>query len=228
MKVELIFITTYKEKPLCLNLTFITATCLRTNMKAIIMLSLLVLAGCAQEAVKMDTEGLEVATFAGGCFWCVESAFDKLPDVEEAVSGYTGGDVENPTYEQVSAGKTGHFEAVQVLYDPNKVTYRELVEHFFRQIDPTDDGGQFADRGSQYRTAIFYHNEEQKKIAEEVIMEIDESGRFDEPVVTEVRPAEDFYVAESYHQDYAKKNPFRYKTYKKLSGREGFIDENWK
>jgi peptide methionine sulfoxide reductase msrA/msrB len=170
---------------------------------------------------------LEKATFAGGCFWCSEYAFEKVEGVWEAVSGYTGGDVEEPTYEQVSSGRTGHFEAVQVYYDPERVTFEELLDVYWKHINPTDPDGQFADRGSQYRTAIFYHNEEQKRIAEKSKKELDESGKFDEPIVTEILPFVEFYPAEEYHQDYYKKQAVRFNAYKKLSGREQFIEETW-
>ncbi|MEN3186693.1 MAG: peptide-methionine (S)-S-oxide reductase MsrA [Atribacterota bacterium] len=175
-------------------------------------------------------EGLErreKATFAGGCFWCIESVFDKVPGVVEAVSGYTGGNKENPTYEEVCSGKTGHVEAVQVTYDPAKVTYQELLNIFWQNIDPTDPGGQFVDRGSQYRTAIFYHNEEQRILAEQSKKALEESGRFGKPIVTEIRPATTFYRAEEYHQDYYKKCPVRYELYRSHSGRDQFKEKYW-
>lgn len=170
---------------------------------------------------------LKQATFAGGCFWCSEYAFEKVEGVVEAVSGYTGGYVENPKYEQVCSGKTGHYEAVRVYYDPEKVTFEDLMNVYWRHIDPTDPYGQFADKGSQYKTAIFYHNEEQKRIAEKSKKELDESGKFDEPIVTEILPLINFYPAEEYHQDYYKKQSDRFNIYKKLSGREQFIKETW-
>ncbi len=168
------------------------------------------------------------ATFAGGCFWCMEKPFEHLKGVKEVISGYTGGRKENPTYKEVSSGTTGHLEAVEVIYDPTAVTYRELLEVFWRQIDPTDPEGQFVDRGSQYRTAIFYHSEEQKALAEESKRIMDASGIFDKPVVTEILPAGKFYLAEDYHQDYYKKNPLRYKFYRYGSGRDQFLDRVWK
>ncbi len=177
---------------------------------------------------EVDLDGQEVATFAGGCFWCIEAAFEAQEGVVEAVSGYTGGTVPNPTYQEVCSGRTGHYEAVQVYYEPDIISYRELVEIFWRSIDPTDAGGQFADKGSQYKTAIFYHNEEQKLEAEKSKRELEDSGIFEESIVTEILPAEEFYEAEEYHQDYYKKNVLRYNSYKKLSGREGFIEETWK
>lgn len=167
------------------------------------------------------------ATFAGGCFWCVEADFEKVEGVLEAVSGYTGGHVPEPTYEQVSAGTTGHVEAVQVIYDPGIVSYEELLDVFWRHVDPTDDGGQFVDRGSQYKTAIFYHNEEQKKIAEGSKKALNESGRFDKPVVTPIIEAAPFYRAEEYHQDYHQTHGIRYKLYRWNSGRDSFIERVW-
>lgn len=170
----------------------------------------------------------ELATFAGGCFWCMVEPFDTRPGIVEVVSGYTGGDVPNPTYEQVCTNTTGHLEAVQITFDPTKMSYEELVNTFWQQIDPTDPGGQFNDRGESYQTAIFYHNEEQKTIAESSKRQLDESGKFNKPVVTEIRPAKDFYVAEEGHQDYYKKQSFHYRLYKKGSGREDFINDTWK
>jgi peptide methionine sulfoxide reductase msrA/msrB len=169
----------------------------------------------------------EKATFAGGCFWCMEPPFEKLDGVTEVISGYTGGDKANPTYEEVSAGKTGHAEAVQIAYDPSKVSYSKLLEVFWRQIDPTDGGGQFVDRGRQYRSAIFYHNEEQKRLAERSKEELQKSGRFSKPIVTEIIKASIFYKAEEYHQDYYKKNPVRYKFYRFNSGRDQFLKKAW-
>jgi len=177
--------------------------------------------------MKTESKNLKTATFAGGCFWCVESDFEKVSGVVEAISGYTGGQKPNPTYQEVSAGGTGHAEAVQVVYDPAKITYKELLDVFWRQVDPTDDGGQFVDRGSQYRTAIFYHDEEQKRIAEESKAQLEKSGRFSQPVVTEIVPLTEFYPAEDYHQDYYSKNPLRYKFYRYGSGRDQFIESTW-
>ena len=169
----------------------------------------------------------KTATFAGGCFWCVESDFEKVDGVIEAVSGYTGGDEPNPTYKQVSAGGTGHTEAIQVTYDPDKITYKELLDVLWRHMDPTDAGGQFVDRGSQYRPAIFYHDEEQKRIAEESRAELEKSGRFSKPIATEIVPLTKFYPAEEYHQDYYSKNPLRYKMYRYGSGRDQFLESKW-
>lgn len=174
-----------------------------------------------------NTGEKEIAIFAGGCFWCMEPPFEKIEGVYEVVSGYTGGDTENPSYDEVSSGTTGHIEAVTIEYDPTMVTYEELLQVFWRQINPTDDGGQFVDRGEQYTSAIFYQNEEEKLLAEESLKELEETGRFDEPIVTPIRPAETFYVAEEYHQDYYQKNSFRYEYYRSRSGRDEFLDKAW-
>ncbi|TKD66425.1 peptide-methionine (R)-S-oxide reductase MsrB [Pseudalkalibacillus hwajinpoensis] len=168
-----------------------------------------------------------VATFAGGCFWCMEPPFEKLDGVSEVVSGYIGGDTENPSYKEVSRGGTGHVEAVQVYYDPSVVSYETLLDVFWRQIDPTDDGGQFVDRGDQYLSAIFYHNEEQQQAAIESKKEIQNSDRFEKPIVTPIEKATTFYVAEEYHQNYYKENELRYKFYRKNSGRDQFLDKYW-
>jgi len=170
---------------------------------------------------------LKTATFAGGCFWCVESDFEKIDGVVEAVSGYTGGQRENPTYKEVSAGGTGHTEAVQVIYDPAKVTYRQLLDVFWRLMDPTDPDGSFVDRGSQYRSGIFYHDDEQQRMAQESKMVLEKSGRFKRPIVTEITELTHFYPAEGYHQDYYKKNPLRYKYYRSGSGRDKFLKKAW-
>ncbi len=191
----------------------------------------LVLFGVSSAAAGENKMGEEKrraeATFAGGCFWCMEPPFEKLNGVTEVVSGYTGGDVENPTYEEVAAGRTAHAEAVRIHYDPEKISYEELLEVFWRNIDPTDPGGQFVDRGRQYRSAIFYHNEEQKKMAEKSKEQLEKSGRFSEPIATEIVPAGPFYRAEEYHQDYYEKSPVRYKFYRWGSGRDQFLDEKW-
>lgn len=167
------------------------------------------------------------ATFAGGCFWCMVKPFDSLEGVINVISGYTGGNVVNPTYQQVTEGFTGHYEAVQIIYDEDIVVYRELVNVFFLSIDPTDTGGQFHDRGESYKTVVFYHNENQKNIAEEYIDELNKSGKFNRPIATILKPAVTFYPAEDYHQDYYKKNPMRYRMYYKGSGRQDFIEKNW-
>ena len=172
-------------------------------------------------------EGYSVATFAGGCFWCTESDFEKVDGVVDAVSGYIGGSVENPTYHQVGSGTTGHREASQVYYDPSIVSYAQLLDVFWTHTNPTDAGGQFADRGEQYTTAIFYHNDEQKEMATESKRQLQDSGKLSEDIVTKILPATDFYIAEDYHQDYHKKNPLPYKYYRNGSGRDKFIIEQW-
>ncbi|GIP20280.1 peptide-methionine (S)-S-oxide reductase MsrA [Paenibacillus sp. J22TS3] len=174
-----------------------------------------------------STQTHELATFAGGCFWCMVSPFEDLPGIEKVVSGYTGGHVENPTYEQVCSDTTGHYEAVQITFNPDIFPYQKLLELFWQQIDPTDAGGQFHDRGDSYRTAIFYHNEEQRIQAEASKKKLSESGRFDKPIVTPILPAAPFYEAEEYHQGYHKKNPAHYKRYRKGSGRQDFIESHW-
>ncbi len=175
----------------------------------------------------VDLTGLSVATFAGGCFWCVEAAFEEVPGVREAISGYSGGEKANPTYKEVSGGLTTHTEAVQVYYDPTMITYEGLLQVLWRTADPTDSEGQFSDRGSQYRPAIFYHNEEEKRIALAAREELDKSGRYDNPVTIEIVPFKAFYEAEDYHQDYYTKNPVRYTLYTIGSGRAGFQEETW-
>ena len=167
---------------------------------------------------------LAVATIAGGCFWCVEAGYEKIPGVVEVVSGYTGGESKNPTYKQVSAGGTGHTEAAQVYYDPTKITYNGIVQALWRIADPTDDKGQFVDRGTQYRPAVFYNNEQEKQIAEAAKQSLQASGVYKKPVVIEIVPVSEFYPAEEYHQDYYKKNPLRYKAYTFNSGRYQFIE----
>jgi len=169
-----------------------------------------------------------LATFAGGCFWCTESAFDDLPGVISVVSGYSGGQVVNPTYEQVCSGSTGHLEAVQVTYDPTKVSYLTLLNVFWHEIDPTDDEGQFADRGSQYHAAIFYHNAEQKRLAEESKAKLAASKKFSLPIITGIREYKNFYAAEEYHQHYCKRHSERYHQYRKGSGRQDFLENAWK
>ena len=175
----------------------------------------------------VDYENLKVATFAGGCFWCMEASFEAREGVVEAISGYTGGTVEHPTYAQVTSGQSGHLEAVQVYFDPEIVNYEELLDVFWRSIDPTDNEGQFTDKGTQYRTAIFYNDEEQRALAEENKNQLVSSDIFDKPVVTEIRPYTTFYQAEDYHQDYYKKNVLRYNSYKEGSGRPDFFEKYW-
>ncbi|WP_214813092.1 MULTISPECIES: peptide-methionine (S)-S-oxide reductase MsrA [unclassified Exiguobacterium] len=170
---------------------------------------------------------MEKATFAGGCFWCMVTPFEELPGIEGIVSGYMGGQVDNPTYEQVKTGTTGHLEVVQITYDPALFSYERLLELYWIQTDPTDDGGQFQDRGPQYAPAIFYHTEEQRVAAEASRDVLAASGRFTAPIVTKIIPATTFFAAEDYHQDYHKKNPNHYKEDRAISGRDEFIEENW-
>lgn len=170
---------------------------------------------------------LETAIFAGGCFWCTEADFDKVDGVVSTVSGYIGGDVEDPTYKQVTKGKTGHYEAVKISYDPEKVTYEYLVDHYFRTIDPTDRTGQFCDKGSSYRTAIFVDDSDERDTAEAEISEIEQAGTLPDPVVTKVIDAGEFWPAEEYHQDYYRKNPQRYAYYRAGCGRDERLEELW-
>jgi methionine-S-sulfoxide reductase len=178
-------------------------------------------------AGKAPGAGTAVATFAGGCFWCVEETFEKVPGVISAVSGYTGGHVPNPTYLQVSHEDTGHAEAVRVTYDPARVSYAQLVDWFWRNIDPTQADGQFCDLGSSYRSAIFVHDDGQRKIAEAAKRALQASGRFKQPIVTEIAAAGPFYAAEDYHQGYYKKNPYRYRFYKFNCGRVQRLEQIW-
>ena len=193
----------------------------------------LVLLGYHQVTGKMEKkmhdepQNTKEAYFAGGCFWCTEADFEKVDGVIDAISGYTGGHVANPTYEQVSAGGTGHVEAVKVIYDPTKVSYEQLLQFFWMHIDPTDAGGQFVDRGSQYRSVIFYSNEQEHRLAEASKKRLAASGRFDKPIVTEILPLGHFYPAEEYHQDYYKKNPIRYHYYRYRSGRDQYLKKIW-
>jgi peptide-methionine (S)-S-oxide reductase len=182
----------------------------------------------ASEALSPDRGAhLAEATFAGGCFWCMEPPFDKLPGVVSTTSGYTGGKVANPTYREVSAGGTGHVEAVRVLYDATKITYQKLLDVFWHNVDPVDAEGQFCDRGDQYRAAIFYHDAEQKRLAEASKAALEGSGRFARPLATEIRPAGPFFAAEEYHQDYYRKNPVRYKFYRFSCGRDQRLKDIW-
>jgi len=178
----------------------------------------------AKDGVEKD---LAVATFAGGCFWCVEDKFDHVPGVWAAVSGYSGGDEKNPTYWQVASGTTGHTESVQVYYDPKVITYDGLLQAFWRIMDPTDLGGQFSDRGKQYRPVIFYHTEAQRIAAENSKEALDKSHRYDKPVVIPIEPYKNFYLAENYHQDYSRENPLHYRMYTHGSGRAPFVEEIW-
>src|SRR3990172_2240471 len=202
----------------------------------LLVVMLIAINGCqnsdiVQQGVRDDMtkeDGMtQKATFAGGCFWCTEADFEKLPGVVKVISGYTGGHKENPSYEEVSSGTTGHVEAFQVYYDPKKITYDELLNYFWRHIDPTDAGGQFVDRGAQYRSVIFYQNEEEKELAEESKEKLGKSGRFRKQIVTEILPFKKFYDAEDYHQDYYKKHSFKYKFYRNGSGRDKYLKEVW-
>jgi peptide-methionine (S)-S-oxide reductase len=169
----------------------------------------------------------EKAVFAGGCFWCMVKPFDQQPGIIEVISGYTGGTVENPTYEQVCSGITGHYEAVQIVFDPAVFPYNKLLDIYWQQIDPTDPGGQFYDRGKSYQTAIFYENEQQKELAEESKQMLEKSGRFSKPIVTPILAAQKFFPAEDYHQYYYQKNPVHYESYHVGSGRAAFINTYW-
>jgi peptide-methionine (S)-S-oxide reductase len=196
-------------------------------MKIWRLLFLLTLAMNAMNDAVAQPSGLAKATFAGGCFWCMEPPYDKLPGVISTTSGYAGGIEKNPTYQQVSAGVTGHAEVVQVLYDPSKVSYSKLLEVFWQNIDPLVKDRQFCDTGSQYRTAILYHDENQRKLALESKAKLEKSGKFKEPIVTEIVPLKQFYPAEEYHQDFYKKNPVHYKTYRLGCRRDARLEELW-
>lgn len=176
---------------------------------------------------KMTEHKVELATFAGGCFWCMVKPFDQQPGIIRVVSGYTGGIKENPTYQEVCADLTGHYEAVQITFDPTIFSYEQLLDIFWQQIDPTDAGGQFYDRGTSYQTAIFYHNEKQKQIAENSKLQLEQSGTFSAPIATKILPVKSFYPAEDYHQNYYKKNPLHYERYQLGSGRKAFIEKYW-
>ncbi len=179
------------------------------------------------DTATLTQQGLSVATFAGGCFWCTESDFEKTFGVVDAVSGYAGGEIENPTYHEVSAGETGHREAVQVYYDPAKVSYEQLLEVFWRHIDPTDEGGQFADRGFQYSSAVFYASDPEKVAAEKSSDAIEKLGVLSGPIKTAIVPFTSFYIAEDYHQNYHTKNPLPYEYYRNGSGRNTYIEKTW-
>ena len=181
----------------------------------------------AQDQIAPASGTLATATFAGGCFWCMEHPYDELDGVISTTSGYTGGHEANPTYEEVSAGITGHTESVEVVYDPSKISYERLLEVFWRNIDPTTKDRQFCDRGSQYRTAIFSHDAEQQRLAEASKAELERTKPFDDPIVTEITAAGEFWTAEEYHQDYYIKNPLRYKLYRFGCGRDGRLEELW-
>lgn len=169
----------------------------------------------------------EVATFAGGCFWCMESPYEDIDGVYSAISGYSGGNEKNPTYGEVSSGKTGHQESVQITFNPEVISFSEIIDIYWKQFDPTDTGGSFYDRGNQYKSVIFYHSEKQKEVAEKSKEKLDKSGIFKSPIYTPIKKFDTFYPAEEYHQDYYKKNPSDYKSYRKGSGRDAFIAEHW-
>ena len=175
----------------------------------------------------MTKQTLEKATFAGGCFWCMEPPFMDLKGVESVTSGYIGGHVKNPAYEQVCSGRTGHTEAVQIVFDPQKISYQELLDIFWQNIDPTTEDRQFGDEGSQYRTGIFYYSDQQKRIAEKSKEKLEEEDRFGAPIVTEITPASEFYPAEEYHQGYCRLNPMHYKMYRAGSGRDEYLEDIW-
>ncbi len=177
--------------------------------------------------MKNEDKSLEKATFAGGCFWCMEPPFERLNGVVDVIAGYTGGEKENPEYKEVSSGATGHYEAIQIIYDPEKITYEELLDVFWKQIDPTDAGGSFVDRGQQYGSAIFYHDNKQRRLSELSKEKLSKSGVFKKPIATKILEFKIFYRAEDYHQDYYKKNPLRYKFYRSRSGRDKFLKETW-
>lgn len=179
------------------------------------------------EDIAALSEKYEKASFAGGCFWCMEPPFERLEGVKYVHSGYQGGKEENPTYEQVSHGLTGHAEVVEVFYDPKKISYEDLLGTFWINIDPTDPAGQFADKGRHYRTEIFYYSDKQRELADKSKKELEDSGKFSEPIVTQIVPATTFWRAEEYHQDYYKKNPVHYGNYKRGSGREGYLKKTW-
>lgn len=181
----------------------------------------------AMEKQPMQSTGLHTATFAGGCFWCMEKPFEVLSGVSDVVSGYIGGHVKDPKYEQVLAGITGHVEAVQISYDPSIISYNKLLDVYWRQIDPTDAGGSFADRGEQYRSVIFYHDEQQKALALQSKQALDDAGIYPKPLVTEILASKAFYPAEAYHQNYNQKNPIRYKWYRYRSGRDQYLATVW-
>lgn len=193
----------------------------------ILALLILISTGAYADDAPAGSARLEKATFAGGCFWCMQPFFDRLKGVHKTEVGYTGGTTQNPTYEEVSSGTTGHAEAIQVSYDPQLVSYEQLLNIFWRNIDPTAVNGQFVDHGTQYRSAVFYHTEEQKLAAEESKKELAASGRFKKPIATEIVEASVFYPAEEYHQGYYKKNTSGYKSYHDNSGRDGFLKKFW-
>lgn len=197
------------------------------NIKNLISIALLLAITVLNHSILRADTDKATATLAGGCFWCIESDFEKLDGVIEVVSGYTGGHVDNPTYKQVSAGNTGHIESAIITYDPARLDYKQILDYFFHHIDPTNDQGQFCDHGSQYRPAIFYQDETQRKIAQQSLQEITQNKPFNDPIKVELLKASTFYPAEEYHQDYYKKNPIRYKYYRFTCGRDARVEELW-
>jgi len=195
--------------------------------KILVFLMTILIAVLIHQQSSFAKAGLEKATFAGGCFWCMVKPFDKYDGVVEVISGYTGGKTKNPTYNNVSSGTSGHLEAVQITFDPAKISYAELLDIFWKQINPTDSGGQFADRGTQYKAAIFYHTKEQKELALKSKEKLAKSGLFKDPITTEIREASQFYKAEDYHQDYYKKSPDNYNYYRQGSGRDEYLKKTW-
>ena len=194
----------------------------------IILLAIMLFANTAYAKVEAaGPQHLEKATFAGGCFWCMQPFFDRTKGVKQTLVGYTGGQTLNPTYEQVSSGKTGHAESIEIVYDPTVVSYQQLLNIYWHNIDPTAKDQQFVDHGTQYRSAIFYHSEEQKRIAEDSKQQLAASGKFKKPIVTQIVPATEFYPAEEYHQKYYKKNSFQYEMYHENSGRNQFFEKFW-
>jgi peptide-methionine (S)-S-oxide reductase len=201
---------------------------MKTMIKTWLMIAVVLgLSGQAAAASDTATPAYETATFAGGCFWCMEAPFDKLEGVISTTSGYTGGHKKDPTYKEVSHGGTGHAEAVQIVYDPKKVSYTKLLEVFWHNVDPTNAHGQFCDNGDQYRSEIFYHNEEQRRLAVASEQDLEKHKSFSAPIVTRIAPATTFYPAEEYHQDYYQKNPIRYKYYRFSCGRDPRLEELW-
>ncbi|MEE4136011.1 MAG: peptide-methionine (R)-S-oxide reductase MsrB [Desulforhopalus sp.] len=198
-------------------------------MQYLLFISMLLILGfTVTAAAETSPATTRTAVFGGGCFWCMEPPFEALPGVVEVKAGYSGGEAADANYQAVSSGQTGHIESVEVVYDPEKISYRELLDTFWRYIDPTDPGGQFADRGDHYTTAIFYNDAEEKAIAEASRQALADSGVFAQPIVTAIVPAKPFYPAEEYHQDYYKKNVLHYQAYKVGSGRAGFLERTWK
>lgn len=200
----------------------------RYTLLALLLIVVVSLVFSGKMLVSAETDnGTTTAIFAGGCFWCMEPPYDKLDGVIATTSGYTGGHTENPSYKQVSAGGTGHYEAIEITYDPKKIDYATLLNAFWHNVDPLDAHGQFCDKGESYRTAIFYNNDEQKKLAEDSKQQLIDSNQFKEKIATVIEPTKTFYPAEDYHQDYYQKNPLRYKYYRFACGRDKRLEELW-